>query len=187
MEENKKSYLMVGISVILLLAVIVLGVLLYRSHNKAPEVVNVPSTTESGLRPYFPNATKSDIKDISHQITRAYEKEAPIYRYYTITQEAADKQAQEYAKKDHADKVVKTTVEKEVKDDQGNTAGKVIENQYYAVNLNRKHDIKVGAADIDGEAYGSVSYRNRDVEYTGYKTVDSNKYGAGISVTVAKW
>ena len=186
--ERYKSFIRLAIEVLLVVLVIIMGVVLYKEHTKKmPEVQPVASTSQKDIRPYFPKATKSDIKDISHQVTRVYEKETPEYRYYTTTVEAADKQAQAYAKQDKADKVLKTTTERVIQNEKGEPSGSIVENNYYSVNLNRKHDIKVGGAYMDDQAYASISYRNRDVEYTGYKAMDSDNFGAGVSVAVAKW
>jgi hypothetical protein len=46
------------------------------------------------------------------------------------------------------------TTTREVKDEAGKTAGEVIQNDYYAVNLARKHDVKVGVA-ANAEARGT--------------------------------
>ena len=63
----------------------------------------------------------------------------------------------------------------------------VIENDYYAINLERKHRVKAGAAMIDNDAYVTVDYQNRDVEYKAYYSPSAKKVGAGVEVTIAKW
>ena len=95
--------------------------------------------------------------------------------------------AQQYAKKDKADRVVKETKEVEVKDETGKTKATVTENNYYAINLERKHRIKVGAAVVDGERYATVGYQNRDVEYKAFYSPEKHKGGASVEVTIAKW
>ena len=169
----------------IVIAVVAAGIYTYQhSNTDTPPITTVPATTPATLQQYFPAASKADVKDLSHQITRAKDTQAPTYVYYTTTQAAADKQAQEYA---HADQIVKQTTAKEVKDESGKTTGEVIQNDYYSINLARKHDVKIGAAAVDGTAYATVSYRNRDVEYTGYYNPATHQGGAGVAVTVAKW
>lgn len=56
---------------------------------------------------------------MAHQIQRAKETQAPQYHYYTVTQKEADNKAQEYGKKQKADKIVKETHEVKVQDDEG--------------------------------------------------------------------
>lgn len=171
----------------LLIAAIAVGIAVLLKKDE-PAVVQIPSVSERNIKEAFPKSTSSEVKEIEKQIIKTQDVKAPEYHYYTITQEAGDKEARQYAAKEKADKVVKTTEEIPVKDEKGReTEQKVIENNYYGINLNRKHDIKLGAAAIDDDPYVSLSYRNRDVEYTVYKKTNGNKYGAGISVTVAKW
>jgi hypothetical protein len=176
--------------VMALVVIILACVSLYRYSNMSTEVVNVPDTSTKTLQQYFPAATPADARDISRQINRAKDTQAPTYVYYTTTQAAADRQAQTFGEQSASgkpDKIIKTTTAKEVKDENGKTAGEVIQNDYYAVNLNRKHDVKVGAAAVDGTAYATVSYRNRDVECTAYYNPATKQGGAGVAVTVAKW
>ena len=94
--------------------------------------------------------------------------------------------AQEYGKAQKADKIVKETHEVEVKDDNGNKTS-VIENDYYAINLERKHRIKAGAMNVDGDTYIKAAYQNRDVEYEVYHSLKTGKTGVGVEATIAKW
>ena len=156
--------------------------------DKAPEVVTVPDISQESIQTAFPTSSKSEVKDITHQIERVREVQVPSYRWYSTNQAAADNRAQQYEKQDKADKVVKTTVEKTVKDENGkDTEQKVIENDYYAIQLERKHKIKMGAAVVDDDHYVTLSYQNRKIEYELYYSPDTQKYGAGVSYTVAQW
>jgi hypothetical protein len=180
LKDNWKSLLLVAIAIIALIA-------FWPRKTEAPEVVHVPEITTQALQQAMPDLSKSEVKDTAHQIQRAKETQAPQYHYYTYTQAAADKQAQEYAEKDKADKLVKETKEVEVKNEETGETSKVIENDYYAINLERKHRIKAGAAMIDKTAYISLGYQNRDVEYKIYYAPEKKEVGAGIEVTIAKW
>ena len=190
MEEQGKSkrplYLIIAVLTGLLL--INTGYYLYEKYvERPPSIVTPPSTTAQDLQPYFPNETKSTVKDISRQIEHTVESKAPEYHYYTVTQEAADQQAQDYGKKEHVDKIVKTTREVESKDDKGDPTGqKIYENDYYGINLERKHKIKVGAIHVDNANYASLTYQNRDIEYSIYGNQEGVK-GGGVNVTIAKW
>lgn len=164
------------------------GVFLFNGCKKAhaPEVVTVPEVTEQNLRQYFPMESRATVKDMTHQIQRAKATQVPEYHYYTVTQKEADTKAQEYGKKQKADKIIKETHETKIKDDEGKETS-VIENDYYAINLERKHKIKAGAAMIDHDAYVTIGYQNRDVEYKAYYSPSAQKAGAGVEVTIAKW
>ena len=186
------KYIKIALIALLVVALGVTAYLWYQEKNKPPEVVKVPDTTVSSLSTAFPHETQSTLKDMNHQIERAKNTQAPQYHYYTYNQESADRQAQTYAKQQKADKVVKTSVTKQLPDIQNpdgtKTPGQqVVENDYYAINLNRKHDIKAGAAVVDGTAYVEVSYRNRDVELQAFYSPEKQTGGAGIKYTVAKW
>ena len=134
--------------------------------------------------------------DDSEQLVslRAVLRVAILYTlgYLYEHREQADHQAQSYAKQQKADKVVKTSVTKQMPDiqnpDGSKTPGQqIVENDYYAINLNRKHDVKLGVAVIDSTAYIEASYRNREVECQIFYSPKKQAAGAGIKYTVAKW
>lgn len=153
-----------------------------------PEIVEVPNTTPNQLKVYFPMESQATIEDMSHQIQRAKEKQAPTYQYYTTTRKAADDKAQQLAKAQKADKVIKNTTKEPVLDETGKqTSDSVIRNDYYAIKLERKHKVKAGAAVIGGETYMSIGYQNRDVEYKVYYNSQRQIVSAGIDMTVTKW
>ena len=184
MNISKKTMAIAGIVVILTVALII-----GRLHvsQKKPDIVNVPAITTQNLQPYFPMESESTVKNISKQITYAKENKAPQYHYYTTTQEAADQEAQKYAQQQKADKVVKETHKVEVETDTRETEPKVIENNYYAISLERKHRIKVGAATVDGDTYIKAAYQNRDIEYELYHSPKTGAIGIGAEVTIVKW
>jgi len=181
---------------------------MYQKEEPVP-VVTVPNTSPNTLKQEIPELTKNDAQDLSRQIQRAVEQQAPQYHYYTYTQEAADTRAQQYAAEQKADKIVKETQyvpiyvngqeksNKELTKEQipnenlkryeQEKENQVIENNYYAINLNRKHSVEVGAKYVHDTAYAAVSYRNRDVRYEVMYAPGRDQWGAGVMVTVAKW
>lgn len=180
LKSNWKSALAV------IIAVIALCFCLFRTPAEAPEITPVKNISVPELKTAFPYESNATIKDMAHQMQRAKETQAPQYHYYTVTQKEADHKAQEYAKAQKADKLIKETHETKVKDDLGKETS-VIENDYYAINLERKHKVKAGAAMIDHEAYITVGYQNRDIEYKAYYAPTAKKAGVGVEVTIAKW
>ncbi len=181
---KKHSKTIMAITIAVLIAALIR--LTFLKKTPEPEIVSVPEVSQQSLQQYFPMETKATVKDMAHQIQRAKETQAPQYHYYTVTQQEADNKAQEYGKAQKADKIVKETHEVKVKDDAGKETS-VIENDYYAINLERKHKIKAGAAMIDHDAYVTLGYQNRDVEYKAYYSPSAQKSGAGVEVTIAKW
>lgn len=194
------------------IVIIALGYFLFHDkiNGKTPEVIEVPNTKPNTLGQYIPdnyNMTKNDLDRLSRKIDEVTQYQAPQYHYYTYSQEVADETAQEYAKKDKADFVIKNQEQVKIidgasKKDQEkisniintkeeeqkkNKQDNIIENNYYAINLERKHSVELGAKYIDNTAYVATSYRNRDVRYEVMYSPDKNKWGAGISYTIAKW
>lgn len=162
-------------------------------EKKDPEITSVPEVTKQELREKLPEATESEIKDIDRRIRETKEEKAPTYHYYTKTQEAADEKAREYAREQKADKIIKTTKVKEIEKPGNNDDSKksqkdtVIENDYYAINMERKHNITLGSTYVDHNSYVTASYRNRDVTYTALYGINNHEVGIGVAVTVAKW
>lgn len=194
------------------IVIIALGYFLFNNkiEQKTPEVIEVPNTNPNTLNQYIPNnynMTKNDIDRLSRKIDEVTRYQAPQYHYYTYSEEVADETAQEYAKKDKADFVIKNKEQVKILDEASkkdqekisniintkeeeqkkNKQDNIIENNYYAINLERKHSVELGAKYIDNTAYVATSYRNRDVRYEVMYSPDKNKWGAGISYTIAKW
>lgn len=192
---------------------------MYQKDEPVP-VTTVPNTSPNTLKQEMPQLTNHDAQDLSNQIQRAKEQQAPQYHYYTYNQQDADARAQEYAARQKADQIIKTTeyvpvyvqgqpqaqsnepaktttiLDKDGKPMKGelvNTEqketpqGQIIENSYYAINLNRKHSIEAGVKYVDKKTYAAVSYRNRDVRYEVMYSPKDRTWGAGVMITVAKW
>lgn len=178
---------------IIILLTIVFWTFMYvintNTNRKSPDITEVPSTNIQDIRESLPEASESEAKDITKRIQKTKEESAPTYHYYTRTQEDADKKAQEYAQKQGADKVLKDTKTREIEGTgkETNKKDSIIENNYYALNMERKHNISVGSMYVDHNSYVTASYRNRDVTYTALYGVNNHKVGVGVSVTVAKW
>lgn len=180
MNMLKKNWM--GLVLVLMAAVIIgLG---HANKESEPEIVSVPHVNLPALNAAFPMESQSTVKDITKQIQKAKDTQAPQYHYYTTTQQTADVKAQQLAKTQKADKIIKETGAAAV---EGNSDQPVIENSYYAIELERKHRVDVGAAVIDGKPYAEAKYRNRDIEYEVYYGLRNHDIGAGVSCTIAKW
>lgn len=151
--------------------------------EKAPAIIPVTDTSPAQIRQASPNLSTNEAREVSRRIDVVTHTQPPTVQYYTATQTAADDKAQALAKQDKADQVYKQT---KVVPVQGSDQS-VIQNDYYAVQMGKKHDIKAGAAVIDSQPYATISYRNRDVTYEAYYNPATKKGGAGVSVTVASW
>ena len=183
-EKVKKIMMRVGGGMLVLL--IAYGGYFMLTKKSEPEITEVPSVSSKEIKNYFPMESEATVKDMAHQMERAKEKQAPQYHYYTVTQKQADDKAKEYAKAQKADKVVKESREVVIKDDAGKSTS-VIENDYYAINLERKHRIKAGVVALNDDTYVKAAYQNRDIEYEVYHSPKSGATGVGVEVTIAKW
>jgi len=196
-SENKKDIVIVVITIIL-----IIGGLAYdftkKLHKESLPVTQVQDIDINSLKEKFPEDTEGDLKRLSNEIKKAKEEKAPTYRYYTRSQEESDKKAQEYASKQKADRIIKTTTTKEIigenknagndnEKDENKKTDQIIENNYYAVNMEKKHRVTVGAAHIDKNSYITVGYQNRDVQYTTFYSPTSGNVGVGVNITIAKW
>jgi hypothetical protein len=196
-SENKKDIVIVVITIIL-----IIGGLAYdftkKLHKESLPVTQVQDIDINSLKEKFPEDTEGDLKRLSNEIKKAKEEKAPTYRYYTRSQEESDKKAQEYASKQKADRIIKTTTTKEIigenknagndnEKDENKKTDQIIENNYYAVNTEKKHRVAVGAAHIDKNSYITVGYQNRDVQYTTFYSPTSGNVGVGVNITIAKW
>lgn len=185
MNEKVKKRMMRVVGILLVLLIAYDGYFMLTKKSE-PEITQVPDISSKEVKKYFPMESEATVKDMTHQMQRAKETQAPQYHYYTVTQKEADDKAKEYAKAQKADKVIKESKEVVIKDDAGNKTS-VIENDYYAINLERKHRIKTGVAAVDDDTYIKVAYQNRDIEYEVYHSPKSGKTGIGVEITVAKW
>lgn len=154
----------------------------HKETSKAPDPVIVTNTTTREVREAMPGANDTTVKDVSRQIERVTEREAPRQEWYSTDQQSANKKAETFRSRDNGDVLLKETATKPV-DEKTN----IIENKYYSVSTARKHDIQLGGAAIDGKGYVTAGYRNRDVTYTAYYDPVHKAGGAGVSVVVAKW
>lgn len=198
MSEETKQKIRVCLPIIASIVLIMAAIFFFWkasniNESKTPEIITVPSTDTKTLEQYFPDKSKDEIKDISRQIERTTTL-APQYHFYTNTEEEADRLAGQYAKRNKADQIIKTSKQIEVQGDSTSKASdtassknSIQENNYYAIQMERKHKIQIGVARIDDDNYASVTYQNRNLSYTGYYDWQDKKGGAGISYTISKW
>lgn len=186
-----KAHFRLVVELVVIALFCIASIVLYVNHKKATETVpTIHTTTASNVLPTdistaFRTQGKSISSNNANQLTKIIERttetKAPTYQYYTSTDSAADKVAQQQAKANKADVLVKQQDKKTV----GDTT--VVDNKYYAITNARKHSVSVGAADINNEAYATISYRNRDITYTGYYNPSTKDAGAGVSIQIASW
>lgn len=175
----------------------VASIFLYANHKKAAEETPVIHTTYSApdtkLQPYAVldaakannrQVSTSDVSDITRLANRSASTEKAYAHSITTDEAVADNQAKEIAKDRKADMIIKQTSEDtKASNDKINLQ----DNNYYIVQQTRKHSVSVGVADVDSEAYATVSYRNRQTEVTAYYSPQSGKTGAGVSYQIARW
>ena len=193
--------LVIGLAVIALIWIV--GIFIYANHRKATEEIPVIHTTYSApdtpLTPYAVldaakangktisnnrQVSNNDASDIARLANRSASTEKAYVHSITTDEAVADNQAKEIAKNSKASMVIKQTAEDaKASNDKVN----VHDNNYYVINQERKHAINVGVADVDNSAYATVSYRNRQVEYTAMYNPSTHQAGAMVQVTVSKW
>ena len=186
-----KAHFRLVLELAVIALILIACVFIYVNNKKITEEIPViTTTTASNVLPTdistaFRTQGKSISSNNANQLTKIIERttetKAPTYQYYTSTDSAADKVTQQQAKANKADVLVKQQDKKTV----GDTT--VVDNKYYAITNARKHSVSVGAADINNEAYATISYRNRDITYTGYYNPSTKDAGAGVSIQIASW
>lgn len=171
--------------ILIIIAILVLGSYLVLQHNNLVSTEKIPVTpiedttptdVASGQAAIGKYEGKGNAADVSRLISHAVQQ-PPTVVYVTTTQAAADTKAQQMAAKDKANYVLKQPT---------NTATQ-IQNNYYAIQQERKHKIAVGGADVNSKACAAISYTNRDTTITAYSKDIKGIDGASITYTVAKW
>ena len=182
---KNKVHVIYGIVIFILLVVMVL-VFQHKLVTKVenPPVTEITDTTPASVATGQAAVGKytgaDDAKDVSNLITKAVQS-GPTAVFYTTTQKAADNEAQTLAKADKADYVLKQTTSTPVK------SAEQIQNNYYAIQQERKHRMAAGVTAIDGQAYATVSYTNDRLTYELHSKDMKGIDGASIMYTVKKW
>ena len=157
------------------------------SNSTPPPVATIENTTPAGVAEGQAAAGKytgkEDAADVSQLIEQAVKKPADV-TFYTSNQKDADKQAQKLAKVDKADYVLKETAVP--KSGVGDKMSE-IQNNYYAIQQERKHRLAAGVTAIDGKAYATVAYTNDRLTYEIHSKDLKQIDGGSILYTVKKW
>lgn len=168
--------------------VFMIGGLCYHFYNKGLEEKTIPiqpieSIAPSNIKAAQINVGKyksdADVMEVT-RIIETESKRTPDVQYVTYTQKEADNQAQQLAKKNKSDYVLKET-----KSDQ-----QQINNNFYAITQEKKHRIGVGVAVINNDIYATAHYQNdrlRIEAYKGIKSHSSKLDGVGASYDVVKF
>lgn len=180
------------ILIVLSITVIISCIIIYKnySHNhdvnvNMTEMVGNTKINDQDIKKAIPNSTAADQKDIARLINNKQQYKAD-YSFYSADQKAGDDQAKVFSKDHNSKDVIKQTSRTDVPAAYNTPAATIYNNNYYAIQQQRKHDIKVGAVVIHDKAAAEISYRNRDIEYKVF--VDQQgAAGGGVSYTVAKW
>ena len=192
-QEHKKLALGLLLTALILIVGIIICVNEKNSSETIPAIHTISSNKNAQLPPYTVLdagkengivVSNNDANDISGLINRSVSKEKPYAHSITTDETIADNTAKQIAKEKKADMIIKQTADdKQASNEKVN----VQDNNYYVINQERKHDIKAGCAYVDNSAYATVSYRNRQVEYTAMYNPSTHQAGAMVQVTVARW
>ena len=185
-DKNPLKTLSLVFAVAAILTVVAVTTIRGHEQTAAPPMVTVTTpgqgltapTVQQAAQAAGKHVTQADSRDLSGLASRA----TPTATWYAPTAAISDKKASELAKQDKADFVIKNTTEP-----QEIGGATVYNNNYYSIKQERKHDVKVGAVVADSTAYATVTYRNRQVEYTAGYAPQTGKVMAGVSVRVAQW
>jgi hypothetical protein len=192
-QEHKK----LALGLLLTVLICVACMFIYASHKNSSETIPAIHTISSNKNAQLPPYTvldaaqtngktisKQDASDITRLANRSASTEKAYAHSITTDETIADNTAKEIAKEKKADMIIKqTTDDKQASNDKIN----VQDNNYYVINQERKHDVKAGCAYVDNSAYATISYRNRQVEYTAMYNPSTHQAGAMVQVTVARW
>lgn len=187
--------LVIGLVMVTFMCVV--SVFIYANHKKTAEETPVITTVYSApaaelaqdavisaAKANSKTISNNDANDITRLANHSVSNEKAYVHSITTDEAVADNQAKEIAKNSKASMVIKQTAEDaKASNDKVN----VHDNNYYVINQERKHAINVGVADVDNSAYATVSYRNRQVEYTAMYNPSTHQAGAMVQVTVSKW
>ena len=183
---NKRLILIV--MVIVAIVCMVAG-LCYHFYNKGLEEKVIPiqpiqSVTPSNVKAAQINAGKyksdADVREVTHIIEKESNR-APDVQYVTLTQKEADNQAQQLAKKNKSDYVLKET----------KSDANMINNNFYAIKQEKPNRIGVGVAVIHDDIYATAHYQRDRVRVDAYKSITNHSSkkldGVGASYDLIKF
>lgn len=183
---NKRLILIV--MVIVAIVCMVAG-LCYHFYNKGLEEKVIPiqpiqSVTPSNIKAAQINAGKyksdADVREVTHIIEKESNR-APDVQYVTYTQKEADNQAQQLAKKNKSDYVLKET----------KSDNNMINNNFYAIKQEKPNRIGVGVAVIHDDIYATAHYQRDRVRVDAYKSITNHSSkkldGVGASYDLIKF
>ena len=163
--------------------------LCYHFYNKGLEEKVIPiqpiqSVTPSNVKAAQINAGKyksdADVREVTHIIEKESNR-APDVQYVTLTQKEADNQAQQLAKKNKSDYVLKET----------KSDANMINNNFYAIKQEKPNRIGVGVAVIHDDIYATAHYQRDRVRVDAYKSITNHSSkkldGVGASYDLIKF
>lgn len=163
--------------------------LCYHFYNKGLEEKIIPiqpiqSVTPSNVKAAQINAGKyksdADVREVTHIIEKESNR-APDVQYVTKTQKEADNQAQQLAKKNKSDYVLKET----------KSDANMINNNFYAIKQEKPNRIGVGVAVIHDDIYATAHYQRDRVRVDAYKSITNHSSkkldGVGASFDLIKF
>lgn len=163
--------------------------LCYHFYNKGMEKKIIPiqpiqAVTPSNIKAAQINAGKyksdADVREVTHIIEKEF-KRTPDVQFVTYTQTEADNQAQQLAKKNKSDYVLKET----------KSDSDIINNNFYAIKQEKPNRIGVGVAVIHDDIYATAHYQRDRVRIDAYKNITNHSSkkldGVGASYDLIKF
>ena len=119
---------------------------------------------------------------MQNAIQQRIQKPADIV-YYTNNQQDADKKANQIAKSDNADYILKQTT---TTTNTNSNDGKII-NNYCGVHAEKDNSLAVGVTEINGIGYASVEYTHKNISVEIHSKDLRNIDGVSVKKIIKKW
>jgi hypothetical protein len=171
---KKEWKYLAGLLVVLL--IIGIGYYEYKASKALPmatvQTVDYESIAKA-MATIKPNATPAEVRTITEKITEV-KQSPPQIVYVTQDQKAADVKANNLAKKDKGDLVIKETTTP-------------VTNSFYSVHTEKNTKIKAGVTVLPKDAYIDLGLQKGKNEVIVHYAPVSNDYGVSYERTLIEW
>lgn len=158
----------------------------YKNNNKVP-MTTIQNQSADEIKKAIQDLKIEDKVNPTQVIEKIkeVERKEPEFVYITKTEKEADTKANQLAKQEKADAIIK---EKEPVNTNDNSIGSIT-NKYYSLHLEKNNKIKAGITVLDNKVYENIAYqRKKDELIIHMKVGDANPVkGATYMRTIKEW